>query len=108
MGGEIVLIVEQVDDVCGIPTLYLLDISTEPFHGSLQDCEQHLFNLGDLGVIRVLKHVEAGCDKYAHEIFLHFLLIPQILNFLLENVLEMLEGLDLQHLDLIKNLCSVG
>lgn len=91
MGGEIVLIVEQVDDVSGIPTLNLLDISTEALHGSLQDCEQHLFNLGDLGVIWVLKHVEAGGNKYAHEIFLHLLFIPQILNVLLENVLEMLE-----------------
>ena len=74
----------------------------------MQDCEQHLFNLGDLGVIWVLKHVEASGDKHAHEIFLHFLLIPQILNVLLENVLKMLERLDLKHLNLVKNLCSVG
>lgn len=108
MRGKIVLIVEQVDDVCGVPALYLLDISSEALHGSLQDCEQHLFNLGNLGVIWVFKHVEAGGDKYAHEIFLYFLLIPQILNVLLENILEMLERLNLKHLDLIQNLSRIG
>ena len=76
--GQVVLIVQQLNDLCVVLALHVLDLTSILLHAQLQHVKEHLLKVFDLCVgLVMLQEIEASLDEAFDEVLFNLLLRPE-------------------------------
>ena len=76
--GEVVLIIQQLNDLCVVLALHVLDLATILLHAELQHVKEHLLEVLDLCVgLVMLQKIETSLDEAFDEVLFNLLFGPE-------------------------------